>query len=65
VSYLDKLKSRKFQALIGGIFIVLGTALTGYIEWAQAIYSTVGLVLAYLGIEGSIDFVRAKYGRGK
>jgi len=62
MSFLDKLKSRKFLALVGGVLIAIGTALTGEIAWSQSINAIIILVVGYLGVEGAIDFVRVKYG---
>ena len=57
---MDALKSKKFQAFLGGVLIALGSALSGKLGWNQAIVSIVILVLGYLGIEGSVDIARAK-----
>jgi len=57
---MNALKSKKFQAFLGGILIALGSALAGKLSWNQAIISIVVLVLGYLGIEGSVDIARAR-----
>ena len=56
----EKLKSRKFQALIGGILIALGSALGEKIGFSQAIIAIVTLIIGYFGIEGAVDIARAR-----
>ena len=52
MSYLDKLKSRKFQLALGAVLISLGSALSGQLDWGQAINAIIAVVLGYNVVEG-------------
>lgn len=56
MNYLDKLKSRKFQAFLGGVLIALGSMLTGELSMMNGVMAVVVLVLGYMGIQGAVDY---------
>ena len=60
MNYLDKLQSRKFQLAIGSILMSLGGALSGQMDWTQAIIAIVVTSLAYMGVEGAVDVAYAR-----
>lgn len=59
MNYLDKLKSRKFQLALGAVLISLGSALSGQLDWGQAINAIIAVVLGYNVVEGARDVVSA------
>ena len=54
------LKSKKFHAMIYGILALVFTALSGNMEWVDAIDKSWALVLAYIGAQGIADFGKEK-----
>lgn len=54
---LEKLKSRKFQLVLGLSLIIMGSAIHGDMTMGTAIDKLFLLVSAYLGVQGSIDLV--------
>ena len=57
------LSSRKFMTAFGAILITIGTAVTGEITWNQALLGIIATALTYIGVEGAIDYQRAKLGK--
>ena len=55
---LKKLNSRKLWLTIGVVATALCTAAGGQEQWAQAVWQSVAAVMAYLGVQGAIDFKR-------
>lgn len=64
-SYWEKLKSRKFQAFLGGILVAIGSMLTGELSVLNGVIAIVVLALGYMGIEGAVDYAKAKAGLTK
>ena len=60
MSYLSKVKSRKFQLTLGALLSILGTALMGQIEWKEAITAIVTTVLGYIAVQGAVDYQVAR-----
>jgi len=60
VDFKERLKSRKFLSMVGAVLIALGSAISGAIEWSQAVTTVILAVLAYIGVEGAIDYKTAK-----
>ena len=57
---IKKFSSRKFLLTLGAVLTALGAALSGQIEWTQAITAVVIAILGYVGVEGAADYERAK-----
>ena len=55
-SLLARLQSRKFILIVATGILILLTALNGEVTWTEAVRLFVISTLAYLGIEGLIDF---------
>ena len=47
---------------LGAVLVATGTALTGEVDWTQALIAIVVAVLGYIGVEGAADYARAKNG---
>lgn len=55
VSFLDRLKSRKFLLAAGGILGYLLLGLTEQMKWPTVMEGIKALIISYLAVEGGAD----------
>ena len=56
----DMLKSKKFHAAFFGVLALVFSALSGNVEWSEAIEKGWALILAYIGAQGLADIGKEK-----
>ena len=52
---MDILKSKKFQASLVAALAAVAGALTGTVEWPQAVAAVIAAMLVYVGAQGIAD----------
>lgn len=59
---MSKFLSRKLVVTLGSLLMIVGSAVSGQTDWAQATWQIVLLAGSYLGIQGAQDIAGAVAG---